>query len=73
MLARDGDRSSDRQRQRTASADRVVQDGVDATQKRASKCWQAGAEQLVQRLDFIDATNMHGATSRSFVGYSLRV
>ena len=59
VLARNRHRTGNRQRQRAAHADRLIENGVDPPQKRAAESGQAVRENLVEGVAFIDAANAH--------------
>ncbi len=74
MLAGDGDRSGNGKRQGTAGANGVVQDRVDAPQKRASERRQAMLKQLMEGFTLIHAAHAIGAgMSTVFVFHLKRV
>ena len=74
VLAGDGDRAGDRQRQRASHADGAVENLVDAPQVGAAECGQAISEEFVQRGALVDApdadvTARAGAMALGFRGH----
>ena len=57
VLAADGDRTRDRNRQRAAHADGAIQNGVNAAKKCSAKCRETVRDQFIESFHFIDAAD----------------
>lgn len=73
MLTGYGNRSGDRNRQRTAGANRAIKDAVNPPQNRPPESGQAVLENFMHGMALIDAPHAHRFSLRGMHLYECRI